>query len=472
MVNPTDQQTTARLDPSVLRDYDIRGRVGETLGPDQARLIGQAFGSVVTKAGGSSVCVGRDGRVSSPELEEALVEGLVRTGLLVQRIGLGPTPMLYFAARHLASAGAVMVTGSHNPPDINGFKMMRGRRPFFGKDLTMLARIIAADAFVHERGGKAVNVMVQDSYLTRLCEDWDGGETALTVVWDCGNGAAGGVLAGLTASLPGHHIVLNGAVDGRFPSHAPDPSDPANMAELQQTVVAEKADIGIAFDGDADRLAVVDERGRIVLGDQILALLAEAILPSHPGAPVIADVKASDVLFARIRDLGGEPVMSRSGHAPIKAHMARIKAILAGETNGHIFFADRYYGFDDGLYAAVRLLGLIATWPEGETLSARLDRLPQVVNTPEIRFACPEAVKPKVMQRLTKHLNDQGASVCDIDGLRVSREEGWWLLRPSNTEAALVARCEARSHAGLRRLRQDLADSLRAVGAPVPEELR
>ena len=472
MGDPTRQQAGRRLDPVILRDYDIRGRVGETLGPDEARLIGQAFGSVVAKAGGASVCVGRDGRVSSPELEEALVEGLVKTGLLVQRIGLGPTPMLYFAARHLASAGAVMVTGSHNPPDINGFKLMRGRRPFFGRDLAMLARIVAADAFMHARGGKAVTATVQGAYLARLREDWDGGERALTVVWDCGNGAAGGVLAGLTAALPGHHIVLNGAVDGRFPAHAPDPSDPVNMAELQATVVAEGADIGIAFDGDADRLAVVDDRGRIALGDQILVLLAESILPSHPGAPVIADVKASDVLFSRIKELGGEPVMSRSGHAPIKAHMAQIKAPLAGETNGHIFFADRYFGYDDGLYAAVRLLGLMATWPEGETLSVRLDRLPQVVNTPEIRFACPDAAKAKVMQRLSDHLTREGATVCDIDGVRVSREEGWWLLRPSNTEAALVARCEGRSHAGLRRLRQDLADALRAVGAPVPEELQ
>ena len=460
------------LDPSILREYEICGIVGETLGPEQASAIGLAFGSVVAKGGGASICVGRDGRISSPELEEALVEGLMATGLRVHRIGLGPTPMLYFAVRHSAAAAGIMVTASHNPAHYNGFKMLRGRRPFFGKDLSLLARITAAGAYVwQQERGRSTSLPVQGAYVSRLLQDWDGGERALTVVWDPGHGAAGAVLAALMARLPGHHIVLNGAVDGSFPAHAPDPSDPANLAQLQKTVVRQGGDIGIAFDGDGDRMAVVDEAGRIVSGDQILALLAEPVLRQHPGATVITDVKASEAVFARIHDLGGVPVMYRTGHAPIRAHLSDIKATLAGETNGHFFFADRYYGYDDGLYAAVRLLGQIARWPEGETLSAHVDELPKRVNTPEIRFPCPDAAKATVIKRVAARLRQEGATMSDIDGVRVSRDEGWWLLRAANTQPVLAARCEAKTHAGLRRLRQDLADCLAGVGAPVPDAL-
>lgn len=458
------------LDPSILRNHDIRGVVGETLGPDQATAIGLAFGSIVLKAGGASVCVGRDGRASSPELEEALVSGLSATGLQVTRIGLGPTPMLHFAVRHSAAAAGVMVTAGQKPPQYNGFKMTRGRYPFWGKDFALLARIAAAGVFVRGHG-RVKSLPVQGAYLSRLLEDWDGGERNLTVVWDCGNGSAGGVLAGLTAALPGHHIVLNGAVDGTFPVHLPDPTDPANLAQLQETVVHEGADIGFAFDGDAGRLAVVDNTGRIVWGDQVLALLAEPVLRDHPGATVITDVEASEALFERIAALGGTAEMYRTGHAPIRARLQEVKAPLSGDTSGYFFFSDRYYGYEDGLYAAIRLLAQIARWPEGETLSAWVDHLPHRVHTPEIRFACPDAVKATVIKRLGAHLRDCGATVTDIDGVRVTREEGWWLLRASNSQPALVARCEAKTHAGLHRLRKDLADGLASVGAPVPEGL-
>ncbi|WP_299439976.1 phosphoglucomutase/phosphomannomutase PgmG [uncultured Rhodospira sp.] len=458
------------LHPSILREYDIRGILGETLSADDARVIGCAFGSIVGKGGGASVCVGRDGRLSSPELEQALVEGLASTGLEVRRVGLGPTPMLYFAVRHTGAAAGIMVTGSHNPPDHNGFKMLLDKRPFYGTDIALLGRIAAEAAF--RRGkGRVVETPVAEAYVERLLQDWDGGERALTVVWDPGNGAAGAVLPQLIDGLPGNHIILNGAVDGTFPAHHPDPTEPETLEQLRAAVLREGADVGVAFDGDGDRIGLLDGRGRILWGDQMLALLAEPVLEERPGAPIIADVKASQALFDHIAALGGTPLMYRTGHSLIKAYMTEVGAPLAGEMSGHIFFADRYYGFDDALYAAVRLLGMVAGWPEGETLATRLDAMPKPINTPELRFPCPDSEKFAVMGRVKETLTERGATFSDVDGVRVSRDDGWWLLRASNTQAVLVARCEAGTPAGLERLKADLSETLAGVGMPVPPEV-
>ncbi|MGH7050678.1 MAG: phosphoglucomutase/phosphomannomutase PgmG [Acetobacteraceae bacterium] len=454
------------FDPSVLREYDIRGMVGTTLHPADAFAVGRAFGSLISRAGGESVAVGYDGRLSSPTLEPPLVEGLKASGITVLRIGRGPTPMLYYAAVREKADGAVMVTGSHNPPDHNGFKMMLGGKPFFGEAIRGLGRLAESGDFV-SAAGEERRLDVVDSYVARVARDWDGGGRALSVVWDNGNGAAGEVMGRLIARIPGRHVLLNGAIDGRFPAHHPDPTVPANLVQLQAEVKREKADLGIAFDGDADRIGVVDDRGTILFGDQLMVLLARDVLVRNPGATIIADVKASQVLFDEITRAGGNALMWRTGHSLIKAKMAETKAPLAGEMSGHIFFAERWYGFDDALYAAVRTLGVLAR--SGRTLSELLSALPEVVNTPELRFPCAEERKFVIVDEVAERLKARGARICDIDGVRVSTADGWWLLRASNTQAVLVARAEARDEAGLERVKAELSAELASSGVAAPE---
>ena len=451
--------------PTILREYDIRGIVGETLFPIDAFHIGKAFGTRVRRAGGRVVCVGWDGRLSSPDLAAAVVEGLAATGCQVRRVGRGPTPMLYFAAKVREADGGIMITGSHNPPTHNGFKMVLGGKPFFGPDIRDLGRIAAEGDFAAGEG-EVVDDAIAAEYVERLVQDYDGARP-LTVVWDAGNGAAGEVLGDLVRKLPGRHVVLFGEVDGRFPNHHPDPTEPHNLRDLQDAVLFEHADLGIAFDGDGDRIGVVDGEGRILWGDQILVILAEDLLKTRPGATVIADVKASKVFFDEVARLGGHPLMGRTGHSLIKTQMAETGAPLAGEMSGHIFFADRWYGFDDALYAAVRLLGVVARW-ERETLAHRRDRLPHMVNTPEMRFDCPEERKFQVVAEVKARLQAAGATVNAIDGVRVDTPDGWWLLRASNTQAVLVARCEAASVDGLKRLRAVLQAELTASGVELP----
>jgi len=455
------------FDPTVLREYDIRGIVGRTLHAADAFAIGRAFGTIVARNGGTRVAVGYDGRLTSPELEQALVDGLKASGMEALRIGRGPTPMLYYAATTLETDGGVMVTGSHNPPDYNGFKMMLGRKPFFGEQIQQIGTLAETGDVVPEAAGGEQTVAIADDYIARLLADWDGGDRMLKVVWDNGNGAAGDVLEKLVASLPGEHFVLNGEIDGRFPAHHPDPTVPANLVQLIAEVHARKADIGIAFDGDADRIGLVDDAGAILFGDQLLVLLARDVLKSHPGATIIADVKASQVLFDEVAKAGGAPLMWKTGHSLIKSKMAETGSPLAGEMSGHIFFADRWYGFDDALYAAVRTLGIIARMTG--TLSAVREALPHVINTPEVRFDCDDRRKFAVIEEVAARLSAEGAKVSATDGVRVQTADGWWLLRASNTQAVLVARCEATTTAGLDRLKAALVKQLSASGLAEPD---
>jgi len=455
-----------RFDPTILREYDVRGIVGQTLFAADAHALGRVFAQILADGGGKRAAVGYDGRLTSPDLEAALVDGLAAGGADVVRIGRGPTPMLYYAAATLEVDGGIMVTGSHNPPDHNGFKIVLGGKPFYGEAVQRLGPMALALGRATGQRGRVEEHRVFDDYVARLARDYDGGRP-LTVAWDCGNGATGEVVASLVKRLPVKSTLLNEVIDGTFPAHHPDPTVAENLVQLQQAVQAGRCDIGIAFDGDGDRIGVIDAKGRILWGDQILLLLARDVLARQPGAPIIADVKASQVLFDEIAAAGGKPVMSQTGHSLIKVKLAETGAPLAGEMSGHIFFADRWYGFDDATYVAVRFLGMLARTEE--SLADMLDRLPAVFNTPELRIPCEETRKFAVVDEVKARLQKQGADVVDIDGVRVRTKDGWWLLRASNTQAVVVVRAESTSEAGLEHLKSALAAELAPSGLKLPK---
>ncbi|HEX6374260.1 MAG TPA: phosphomannomutase/phosphoglucomutase, partial [Allosphingosinicella sp.] len=428
-----------RLHPTSLREYDIRGIYGETLAEADARAVGLTFGTLVRRAGGGKVAVGRDGRESSPGLEIALIEGLTASGADVVRIGLGPTPMLYYAEAELPVDGGIMITGSHNPGNYNGFKMVLGHGAFFGERIQELGRMAQAGDW--EKGsGTVSDEDVLESYVDRLLRDFDG--SRFRVGWDCGNGAAGPVVERLVRRLPGEHFTLFTEVDGRFPNHHPDPTVEANLEDLKRLVREQELDFGVAFDGDADRLGAVDGEGRVVWGDQLLSILAEPVLAAVPGATIIADVKASQALFDRVAELGGRPLMWKTGHSLIKSKMKETGAPLAGEMSGHIFFKQRWYGFDDALYAAVRLIEAVSA--SGRSLTEIMDAMPKSVATPELRFPVDEPRKFAIVEEVRDRLSADGATVDATDGVRVSTPDGWWLLRASNTQDVLVARAEGK----------------------------
>ncbi|HUC71741.1 MAG TPA: phosphomannomutase/phosphoglucomutase [Stellaceae bacterium] len=455
-----------RFDPTILREYDIRGIVGRSLSTADAWAIGRAYARTLAAAGGRRAAVGYDGRLTSPDLEGALVDGLASEGVDVVRIGRGPTPMLYYAAATLGVDGGVMVTGSHNPPEYNGFKFVLGGKAFYGAAIRALADIALTLGAAQSTRGRVEVREIRDAYVERVARDYDGSR-ALTVAWDPGNGATGDVVQQLTARLPGRHILLNAEIDGNFPAHHPDPTVPANLVQLQQAVAREHCDLGIAFDGDGDRIGVVDAQGEIWWGDQLMIVLARDVLTRHPGAPILADVKASQILFDEIAKAGGRPVMTATGHSPIKAKLAETGAPLAGEMSGHIFYADGYYGFDDAVYVAVRLLGILGRIPQNLVELRR--GLPTVLNTPELRFPCAEERKFAVVGEVAERLRHAAAEVSDIDGVRVRTADGWWLLRASNTQDVLVARAESTTDDGLARLKAELASQLAESGVALPD---
>ena len=439
---------------TVLREYDIRGIIGETLGTEDAYAIGRGFATLLREAGGSKVAVGYDGRVSSPLLEHALVEGLNASGVDVVRIGLGPTPMLYYAEASLEEVqGGIQITGSHNPANYNGFKMVFMGRPFFGADIQRLGELAATGGWLDGQGSHERRD-VFPAYIDRLVEGLEGiGHdrlAALRIGWDAGNGAAGPALEALTAKLPGTHFLLFTEVDGNFPNHHPDPTEEKNLADLRRLVAEKNLDFGIAFDGDGDRIGAIDGEGRVIWGDQLLMIYAEDLLRQVPGATIIADVKASEALFDSVRAHGGQPLMWKTGHSLIKSKMKETGAPLAGEMSGHVFFAHQYYGFDDALYAAVRLIA--ASVRLGRSVTELRGAMPALVNTPEMRFQVDEARKFGVVVEVAERLKQAGADVDATDGVRVSTPDGWWLLRASNTQDVLVARAESENQIGLDRL--------------------
>ncbi|USR00723.1 phosphoglucomutase/phosphomannomutase PgmG [Sphingomonas aerolata] len=450
---------THRFDPSALREYDVRGIVGKSLGPADATAIGRGFATRVRGIGGTRVAVGYDGRLSSPALEAALVAGLIAGGVDVVRIGLGPSPMLYYAEATLEVDSGIHVTGSHNPAEYNGFKMVLRHAPFFGDDIQDLAALAASGAW-SEGAGVVTTVDLRDAYVGRLMAGYAGG--AYRIGWDTGNGAAGPVIEALVKLLPGEHHVIFAEVDGNFPNHHPDPTEESNLADLKRLVTKNNLDFGLAFDGDGDRIGAVDALGRVIWGDQILSILVEPALREHPGASIVADVKSSQALFDRITALGGKAVMAPTGHSLMKTAMTRTGAPLGGELSGHLFFAGDYYGFDDAAYAAIRLIRAVHL--SGQSLTALHDAMPALVATPDLRFPVDDAEKFAVVDAVVARLARDGAVVDLTDGARVTTPEGWWLLRASNTQAMLTVRAEARTDDALASLLAAVDAHLAACG--------
>jgi phosphomannomutase len=451
---------THNFHPTSLREYDIRGIIGETLAADDAYAIGRGFATLLGRAEGKAVAVGYDGRLSSPMLEEALVRGITDSGLDAVRIGMGPTPMLYYAEAVLENVdGGIEITGSHNPANYNGFKLVFQGRPFFGDDIQQLGRMAAAGDW-EDGNGVSCTVDIMDQYVARLLQAAP--SKAFRIGWDAGNGAAGPVIERLVKMLPGEHHLLFVDVDGQFPNHHPDPTDEANLVDLKRLVADKKLDFGLAFDGDGDRIGAIDGEGRVIWGDQLLQIYAEDVLGDVPGATIIADVKASQALFDRVAALGGKPLMWKTGHSLIKSKMKETGAPLAGEMSGHIFFKHQYYGFDDAIYAAVRLMAASAKL--GKSVTELRSDMPEMINTPELRFQVDESRKFAVIDEVLARLEASGAAVDNTDGARVNTPDGWWLLRASNTQDVLVARAEATSVEGLDRLMAMIDAQLQASG--------
>jgi phosphomannomutase/phosphoglucomutase len=452
---------------NIFREYDIRGVADRDLTNELARGVGAAFGAMIAEgcADGQPlrVAVGRDCRLSSPRLFESLVKGLVAAGVTVIDVGIGPTPMLYFAAHHLGTDGAVMITGSHNPGDENGFKMMRGKSSFFGADIQKLRERVVKGEQGHASGreGTVERHDVQDAYVAAMKERFDFKGKPIPFVVDAGNGAGGPLALRTMKALGLSPDELFCEMDGRFPNHHPDPTVLENIATLVERVRSTGARVGIAYDGDADRIGAVDEKGEVIWGDRLMILFSRALLKSRPGATILGEVKCSQTLYDDIAKHGGNPVVWRTGHSLIKTKMKETGALLAGEMSGHLFFADRYFGYDDAIYGSLRLLEILAA--DERPLSEMLADVPKTFTTPELRVGCPDGIKFQVVAAVTKHFKDKGNAVLDIDGARISFKEGasggapkWGLVRASNTGPVLVMRFEAGTAAELDAIRSEV----------------
>ncbi|MBC7187252.1 MAG: phosphomannomutase/phosphoglucomutase [Calditrichaeota bacterium] len=450
------------INPAIFREYDIRGVVERDFDDATVEAVGKAIGTAMRRKGVARISVGRDVRLSSPHLQEVLVAGLAATGLDVVDIGMVPTPVQYFSILHLGLGGGVMVTGSHNPIEYNGFKISLhdpklGLVSMYGADIAALARLISDQDF--ERGrGRVVREDVLPAYLATLKKKLHFARR-LKVVVDAGNGTAGPIAPQLWQDLGMEVIPLYCEPDGRFPNHLPDPTVPKYVVDLQKRVVGEKADLGIGYDGDADRIGAIDDKGQIVFADRLLALFSKQVLAKNPGAPIVFDVKCSQALVEFIARHGGKPEMWKTGHSLLKARMKELHAPLAGEMSGHMFFADDYFGYDDALYASGRLLQIVAE--EGRPLSEIAAEIPHFFATPEIRVHCADEAKFQVVGQLVQRFK-ANYQVIDIDGARVLFGDGWGLVRASNTQPVLVLRFEARSEQRLQQIIELFKKELRA----------
>ena len=450
------------MKPTIFREYDIRG-IAETelLSPDVIDL-GRALGTLLRRKSGPTINLGRDCRLSSTRLRDALLEGLLASGCNVTDIGVVPTPLLYYSAVHLNADGAIMITGSHNPAEFNGFKTVCGSGTLHGETIQEVLHLIQARDFDSGHGHQQ-SMDVIPSYLDQVAQQFTL-DRRIKVVLDAGNGTAGPVVHQLFKRLNVETIELFFEMDGRFPNHHPDPTVPANLKHLIDRVKAEKADLGIAFDGDSDRIGAVDENGEVIFGDMLLLIYGREILTRKPGATFIGEVKCSQLLYDELKRLGGNPIMYKTGHSLIKAKMKEEHAELAGEMSGHMFFADRYFGYDDAIYAACRLIEIVAR--SGKGLSAQLAGLPKMISTPEIRVECTDETKFQLVERVAERLR-KTHKIIEVDGVRVVFKDGWGLLRASNTQPVLVMRFEASSQEALDGYRREIESVLEEAKAAV-----
>ncbi len=448
------------MNPAIFREYDIRGLAEKDFDADFAHLLGKVHGTAVCARGGRRVTVGRDCRATSDPYAEGVIKGLVSAGLHVYDIGVCPTPLLYFSLFHLDVDGGVMVTASHNPAEYNGFKVCMGKETLYGAQIQNLRERMERKEFQENPGGKRESYAIIPPYHEHLRRDVPSLARPLKVVLDAGSGVAGPVAPPVFRGLGCEVWEIACEMDGRFPIHHPDPTIPENLELLIEKVKKEKADVGIAYDGDADRIGAVDEKGDILWGDELLILFERDILKHKPGATIISEVKCSQRLFDDIEKQGGKAIMWKAGHSLLKAKMKETKAVLAGEMSGHMFFADRYFGYDDAIYASLRLVELLAR--SDKPLSQLLADVPKSVSTPEIRVDCPDDQKFKIAERATEHFRKR-YPVIDVDGVRVKFPEGWGLIRASNTQPALVLRFEASSEAKLQEYRGIVESALREL---------
>ncbi|MBI3000718.1 MAG: phosphomannomutase/phosphoglucomutase [Deltaproteobacteria bacterium] len=457
------------MNPAIFREYDIRGLAEKDFDADFARHLGKVHGTLVGEKGGKRVSVGRDCRFTSETYAQAVIEGFVSAGLEVIDIGVCPTPLLYFSLFHLDLDGGIQVTASHNPSEYNGFKVCMGKETLYGSQIQNLRRLIEEKRFTERAGGKRAGYAIVPPYEDHLKRDVPALARPLKVVVDAGSGVAGPVAPPIFRRLGCAVWEIACVPDGSFPIHHPDPTVPENLEQLIRQVKEERADLGIAYDGDGDRIGVVDDRGNILWGDELLILFARDVLKQHPGAVIISEVKCSQRLFDQIRLHGGVPIMWKAGHSLLKAKMKETHALLAGEMSGHMFFADRYFGYDDAIYASVRLLELVAR--VGRPLSALLSDLDKTVSTPEIRVECPDEQKFAITEKAKQYFR-QHYPIIDVDGVRIQFPEGWGLVRASNTQPALVLRFEAKDAVKLNEYRAVVEAKLKELRGGESEDAR
>ena len=451
------------MNPNIFREYDIRGRVPEELNRETAYRLGQCFGAYYRGFGAKRISLGRDCRLSSPELRLGVMEGLMDVGMDVKDVGMVPTPLLYFSLHHLAVDGGIQITGSHNPPEYNGFKICLGKTTIYGEEIQKLRRISESGSFPKGKGSVETREVIHP-YREEVLKRIRCGQKQRKVVLDAGNGVAGLVAPELYARMGVEVEKLFCEPDGLFPNHHPDPTLPENLKHLVQRVSDTSADLGIAFDGDADRIGVVDRRGKTLWGDQLMIIFSRDLLKRHPGAKIIGEVKCSQVLYDDIRKNGGVPIMWKAGHSLIKAKMKEEGALLAGEMSGHLFFAERYFGYDDAIYAGARLLEILTN--ENKELDELLAGVPSLVSTPEIRLDCPDDQKFQIVADLASEFKKQ-YQVIDVDGARVVFEGGWGLIRASNTQPVLVLRFEAEDQKTLQEIQKIFMNKLAEKGLGV-----